>query len=192
LQTRELKELDKKITADRNRREAVGNKVKILKQRKQNLADELRGLDAVVDRTVSGLSDILKRVPSVLKSDELRFFDENITQSRSVVEKLQRLLAAMGELEKLENSINVTKDVLEVDGVRREMDVLYFGLAYAFAVSADDSVALSGRPLADGWQWRPLAGEAQSIRRLIDFKSGKGLPQLVKIEVDGAAAEAKQ
>lgn len=68
---------------------------------------------------------------------------------------MQTQLSLMTEIEQYDHGIHVTKDVLTEDTqARREYDVLYLGLAAAYALSAGADRAGMGLPGPDGWQWQ--------------------------------------
>ena len=52
------------------------------------------------------------------------------------------------------------------------MQVIYFGLAMAYAVNEDGSLALSGKPTSDGWKFEESPNLAGDIRNLIASATG--------------------
>ncbi len=92
--------------------------------------------------------------------------DETVTPRDpvNVPERLQRLLALLAELESLQNAVHIGRELVEVDGARRELEVLYLGLAAAYACSEDGRVGAIGRPTTDGWRWRSATEVAAEVR----------------------------
>jgi hypothetical protein len=57
-------------------------------------------------------------------------------------------------------------------GREYNMQVLYFGLASAYAVNDDGTFALVGRPSADGWKFEERKELAGDIKKLIAATTG--------------------
>ena len=81
-----------------------------------------------------------------------------------VLRRLQTVLALYTQLETLHNTIHVVRELVDVDGLEREAEILYLGLARGFAISAGDAWAAVGTPTAEGWIWQEESGQAASIR----------------------------
>ncbi len=79
----------------------------------------------------------------------------------------QNVLAYLSGLETIQNRLHVTRETLEFSGVRREVDVLYVGLAAAWAVSPDTTWSAMGKPTAQGWQWSEGGVDPQRVRKAI-------------------------
>ncbi len=87
---------------------------------------------------------------------------------QSVTRRLQVVLSLYGEIERLQYGVHVVKEVLQTDAGRsREMDVMYLGLAQAFAVSTDDQLAGIGRPMGSGWEWTWRPEIAAQVRQAV-------------------------
>ncbi len=89
----------------------------------------------------------------------------------NVTARLQRALALLTEVETVQNTIHTGRELIAFDGKRRELDVLYIGLAGAYACSSDGSVGAVGTPAANGWQWRAapeVASEVRAALRILD------------------------
>ena len=86
----------------------------------------------------------------------------------STPRRLQLVVALYAQIEELGHSAHVVKQVLDDgQGGRREMDVLYLGLARAFAVTPDGSTAAIGTPTADGWSWQARPEIAEQVRSIV-------------------------
>lgn len=82
--------------------------------------------------------------------------------------RLERVVALYTEIERLQSTIHVVREMLPgKDGTRREVDVCYIGLARAFAVSADNTWAATGTPSDAGWKWREDPMLAPRIRQAV-------------------------
>ena len=79
-------------------------------------------------------------------------------------------MALYTEIEKLHHDIHDLKELLTMpDDSRREVDVLYLGLARAFAVSTDNAWAANGTPTGKGWHWETRENIADPVRRAISI-----------------------
>lgn len=85
---------------------------------------------------------------------------------------LQTQLSVLTESEQYDHGIHLAKEVLPDAGeLRREYDVMYFGLAVAYALSAGGDRAGMGVPTAAGWEWRwqdewiPAVAQALAVAR---------------------------
>ena len=89
---------------------------------------------------------------------------------QSVSQRLQLILSLYGEVERLQYTVHVVKEVLNTDsGREQEFDVIYLGLAQGYCVSSDGKVAAVGRPTKDGWDWRWVPEIAPEVREGIEF-----------------------
>jgi len=68
---------------------------------------------------------------------------------------LQAQLSVLTEIELYDHGIHLAKEVLfDLGDQRREYDVMYLGLAVAYALSTGGDRAGMGVSTADGWEWR--------------------------------------
>ena len=108
------------------------------------------------------------------------------------MENLQKVLAGFAEVAKLEGNTHAVRAVLEIDGKRRAMDVVYLGLACGYAVAPDNSTAAIGAPGPDGeWKWQMQPEIAGAVRKLFCVKNGECVPEIVNLPVAGKFKEVK-
>jgi hypothetical protein len=142
---------------------------------KENLTAILNDLEPVLTRLESDLRAQLSRIPHPLRpgfeSVVAAFPDANARPvSVRVVDRIQALAGALIHLEDLHPQLHVVREVLEDDsGTRREMEVLYLGLARAFAVSTSNDWAGVGVPTPDGWRWSARPELIPTIRSAIEM-----------------------
>lgn len=123
----------------------------------------------------------LDALPRVLRA---RLADEELALESADAGALQQLRAVWtlrNQLTRLQHELHVLPAVVELEGRRREMDVLWVGTARAFAVSSDDQLAARGRPAGDKWEWEPVPGAEQEIRRAVQLVRGETAPGLVTL-----------
>ncbi|MEM7391901.1 MAG: DUF3450 family protein [Verrucomicrobiota bacterium] len=120
----------------------------------------------------ASLDDAFKRLPA----------DANQRAALSDGARFRIVIALYSELDKLQHTFHAVKEVLPLpDGSRRELDVLYLGLARAFAVSPDDAYAAVGEPGPDGWTWRSRPDLAPAVRRAVAVFRREQTPELIAL-----------
>lgn len=97
--------------------------------------------------------------------------------------RLQPLVQILTEAERFHSKIFAVAHGLEVGGVEKQMNVLYFGLSKAYAVDDAGTVALRGTSTLEGWKFEALSGEeiAQKVKRLYQAADGSGESEMVKL-----------
>lgn len=87
--------------------------------------------------------------------------------------RLLNVINLLTEAEKFQQTVHIRPE-LHKDSSGREfnMQVIYFGLACAYAINEDGSFALAGRPTADGWKFDERKDLAADIRTLIAATTG--------------------
>jgi hypothetical protein len=87
--------------------------------------------------------------------------------------RLLNLINILSEAEKFQQTVHLRPE-LRKDSSGREfnMQVIYFGLACAYAVNDDGSFALVGRPSAQGWNFVERKDLAAEIQQLVAATTG--------------------
>jgi len=158
--------------------------------------DELRAVvvdvGLIADQYAVVVSAIKQRIPAPLQSENLvRGCDITSNTGLASTRRLQKLLSSLSEIEKIKHSSHIVRELIVIEGGgRREMDVAYIGLAMAYAVSLDNSVAAIGSPVSTGWT-KDL-DIAADVRKLIDIKQQKRPPEIINLPINGAVGELPQ
>ncbi len=94
-------------------------------------------------------------------------------RGESVSKRLLNVVNLLGEAEKFQQTVHVRPE-LHKDGQGREFNVqvVYFGLAMAYAVNEDGSFALVGRPGPEGWKFQERKDLAPDIVKLLAATTG--------------------
>ena len=94
-------------------------------------------------------------------------------RNEGVSKRLLNLINLTSEIEKFQQTV-VLRQELRADASGREynMRVIYFGLAIAYAVNEAGSLALVGKPAADGWKFEERPDLAANIQSLISSTTG--------------------
>jgi len=144
-----------------------------LRQREEKLRDVLAALRVLVDRAEADAAKYRAWVPVSLDGQIRKVFaklpkTQEEADKLPITERLQILVALYTQVETLQHNVHVAKELVPIgDGGKREVDVLYLGLARGFAVSTDDEWAAIGTPGAEGWTWKPAPERAAGIRKAI-------------------------
>ena len=104
-------------------------------------------------------------------------------QSEGVSKRLLNLINLTADIEKFQQTV-VLRQELRTDAEGREfnMQVIYFGLAAAYAVNEDGSFALMGKPTADsGWKFEERKDLAEEIQSLIATTTGDQDPAFISL-----------
>lgn len=84
--------------------------------------------------------------------------------------RLRYLISVLSEANRFNRELTFVNEAREVEGKERQMKVLYWGLAAAYAVDWEGRVAQVGRPAADGWRWTDRSEFSEQIGRLIEVQ----------------------
>jgi hypothetical protein len=101
------------------------------------------------------------------------------TRTRDVLLILQAVL-------EFQNAITIDGDVREVDGKRREVDILYFGLSRAWFCDRNGSYGGYGKVTDKGWEWVDDNRVAAEVRKTIDVRRRDVPPELVELPFPAA------
>jgi hypothetical protein len=94
-------------------------------------------------------------------------------RNEGVSKRLLNVINLLTEAEKFQQTVHLRPELRKnADGREFNMQVLYFGLATAYAVNEDGTFALVGRPSADGWKFEERKDLASDIRKLIAATTG--------------------
>ncbi len=141
----------------------------------------------VLDRTEAALRAWSVRIPAVLQASVESLFRSlpatpDVARNQSISERLQRVIALLSQMEILSQNLHRVQEPIVVGAEpRRLVDVLYIGLARAFAVSPDGTWAAIGTPGPDGWTWQPRPQAAADIRQALALHARQQLADFVEL-----------
>ncbi len=98
--------------------------------------------------------------------------------------RIQPLVQILTEAERFHSKLWAVTHPLEVDGIDKQMNVVYFGLSVAYAVDDAATVALEGRSsLPGGWSFSRLTGDgmAEKVSALYQAANGTGESRMVTL-----------
>lgn len=152
--------------------------------RAEQAASELRRLEEVLEKTVRELTRLFPIIPESL-GQSLPLDAAELTAEKSGenarVRRSQELLAVLSGLEAMQNRFHVERERIETGGQRRQVDVLYLGLARAWAVSPDGTWAGIGRPGETGWEWTAGGVDPLQVQKALQVHNRQITAELVPL-----------
>jgi hypothetical protein len=133
----------------------------------------LRGWDAVIpsavrDSVAKGLAGLPAAPEEVGK--------------QPLTERGQRIAALYTVIESLHHDCHAAQEILETGAdERRQVDVLYLGLARGFAASTDNQWAAVGTPRDGGWVWQARPEIAAQVREVVEVLNRQKTARLVNL-----------
>ena len=135
------------------------------------LAAHLRGLEEEFVKQIPSLPTPLLKMPKMAVGIEA--LKKNLSlpadqQTDDVGKRSANLTEMIAEVEKFQQNVTVSNELHKnAAGQEYNMQVVYLGLAAAYAVNEDASFALVGSPQADGWKYNERNEIAADIKKLI-------------------------
>lgn len=152
---------------------------------KSTLAQRLRAMEQQMSTQLGIIPKPLLDEPKVSQAitdlkAALTLPDEKIEENTS--KRLLNIITLLNEAEKFQQTVHVRPE-LHRDKSGREFNVkvIYFGLAMAYAVNDDGSLALTGKPGKEGWVFEETPALSNDIKRLIDATTGDAEPAFVTL-----------
>lgn len=176
---REISDLNERIEAARTRRDGADKETTDLTAKRDEFAKAREEFAAEMRRMEKEFNTTLGIIPTPLRAEPrvAQLIEEFETAAalpedqaeEGLSKRLLTLVNLITEVEKFQQTV-VVRPELHRDSQDREfnMQVVYFGLATAYAVNQDASFALVGKPTADGWQYQPRPDLAKDIQRMLD------------------------
>lgn len=155
--------------------------------RKETMKQVLQALEPLIARTEKRLQAWRPWIPTALAPRLGKIFDAlpqaADTGSQSPLsERIQRVVALYTQIETLQAGLHTTREILDTgNAARRQVDILYIGLARAFAVSPDNLWAAVGAPRAQGWEWTERSAVAPQVRLALQLLERQKTAALVDL-----------
>jgi septal ring factor EnvC (AmiA/AmiB activator) len=139
--------------------------------RREQVDAELEEVDAVLNRAVAEARALAASLPDPLAAQlptDLQSLLQPGTSDLPRAQRAQRLVAFLSTFESMQNRFHAVQQTLETDAGRRQVEVIYIGLARGFAVSPGNDWAAVGIPGGEGWTWTPGGVDPLEVRRLLE------------------------
>jgi len=150
---------------------------------KEKLENKLKAFETVLSATEEFLVRLKKEIPEPLFKQSLEGFYDKIenTADAALSARLQTVLDIFAQINHLQHSISVVREVLRIGEEERECDVIYLGLCYAYFVSDDGEQAGIGIPGNEGWTWEWRDGIAFRVRNAIECFHQEKKARFIKV-----------
>jgi len=174
----EIASLEDKLQQLQRINEASSEEEELLLSRRERLVVLLERIEERVVELEKRLRRLLPAFPQPLldrlgPSVATLEVGETRTGHRYTSSRLQAIVAILTEAEKFNLNLTLTYETRLLEGgAERQMRVLYWGLAGAYAVDGSGEQAQIGSPSLDGWQWEDRSEFAEQIRSLIEVNGG--------------------
>jgi len=179
LKSARLKKLSQK--ADLDKEHAIS--------KTQHYKELLSFLEAKVDSLEKNVLAMVPAFPQPLleqiSSYLLTLREQNVDPKRSnTSERLQALVGIISAAEDFNSKLTLTYELRGTKGSESvQVQVLYWGLAGAYAVSPTNEIAQVGFPATNGWLWENRPEFAGQIRKLIAVREGTAEARFVQSPV---------
>lgn len=191
---REIAELKQQIADAKTRKEGADSSSLEQSAERDRLAaakDELavlvRGLEEKLSASIHLFPAPLLNEPKVAQGLEDLKRDlalEPDKRASGVSKRLMNVINLLTEAEKFQQTVHLRPELhRSPDGREFNMQVIYFGLACAYAVNEDGSFALTGRPTEQGWVFDESSELAADIQRLIASTTGDADATFVNLPI---------
>lgn len=175
--------------------EAAGERVAEIEEKREEFAAEKsdlenwrRQLEASLAKLESRLRDQLDRFPPPLAAEvaEAAARVRDPDSDRPLQHRTRDLLVILQAWIEFHDDITIDGEFREMDGEKREIDVLYLGTTRAWFVDQSDTRAGYGVPSPAGWTWTRDDGLAPRIREAIAVRQRQAPPALVELPFAGS------
>jgi len=182
---REKQYFETSIKNIRKQNHCVVEKIDKLKREKKEYKQTFKKSEAYLTKMQKEIFKFITPLPESLVSTITSLLERlDIEKNLDLIERFKLILICLLEIEGLENSIILKKEILTVKDCRElEFSVLYIGLTQAFCLSKDFKIAGYGIFKEDGIEWRWDSSMALKIKKAINIYSQKEVAQLIDLPV---------
>ncbi|MEY5012418.1 MAG: hypothetical protein RLZ22_129 [Verrucomicrobiota bacterium] len=144
---------------------------------KSEMANIVRGFEESLMTKIPSFPPPLAKEAKVAQGIEDLKRDMSLpTEKRgeNLSKRLLNVVNLLTEAEKFQQTVHVRSELhKDKHGKEFNMQVVYFGLAVAYAVNEDGSLALVGRPTSKGWKFEEREDLADDISKLLAATTGE-------------------
>ena len=167
--------------ADLKRAELIA-KNEEFKQAAGSLVDAVAPLEVRTRR-------LAERLPEPIRDSLQRLIQRLPVESKeiemSLSERFQNVVGILNFVDKANRNVELTSEVRTLaDGTRAEVATLYIGVARAYYVSVDKTLAGIGTPAVGGWNWVSANSEASQIARAVAILKDEETAAFVRLPIE--------
>ncbi len=188
LYEKELAELDKQIQVAREQSSEADQQRVELEDRDRIALAAAESVTKVIDDFEDRLVKASKRFPDPLRRKIAEFLrripTEPDAQKGSLGERMQVLVAVLGEVDKFNNSITTDTEFRKREGdAEVAVETVYIGLGQSYFVASEGDYAGVGFPGAESWEWVVRPELAPKIREALAIYKNLKPAEFVGLEV---------
>lgn len=180
---RESAQLDEFIAAAGTRVAEVDKQRAAFSKEETELKAWRAGMEKQVAALERKITPLLPRLPAPLrrKVEEAVIRLEEPDPELPLQNRARDLLLVLQSYLEFENTLTVDSDIREIDGARREVSILYMGMAQAWYVDVHGKYGGYGTPSDAGWIWTENNAIAPQVRAAIDIQTRRATPAFVTL-----------
>jgi len=189
IRIKETEQLDEFVKLAGSRVEELAGKRATFTKEERDLKAWRTELERKVVELEAGVKPLIPVFPASLRAKveesiiriEAPEFDQPLqNRARDILLVLQACL-------EFQNAITVETEIREIDGERREVEVIYLGMTQAWYVDASNSHSGHGVPGSGGWEWTEDKTIASRVRSAIEIQTRKATPAFVELPLSNGA-----
>jgi len=133
---------------------------------------------AMVMAAEKKLRPLLPQLPDPLREKLkpilARFPEDSEKSTASLAERLQNVLGVLDQASAFNSTVASVKELRTFpDGTRAEVTTVYLGLAQAYYTNREGTLAGTGHPGPNGWEWKPDNANGKKILLAVHILEGK-------------------
>lgn len=103
----------------------------------------------------------------------------------TVSERMQLTMTVLNRCTQFNRSITCEDEglILGEGKNAQQVEVIYWGLSYGYALDRPARQAWFGSPGPEGWRWEPIPGAFDRVARLVTIYRGRSEPEFVEVPV---------
>lgn len=189
---RESGQLDEFIAAAGIRVAEVDKQRAALAKDETGLKTWRTGMERQVAALEKRIAPLLRRLPPPLhrKVEEAVIRLEAPDPETPLQNRARDILLVLQAYLDFQNTLTVDSDIREIDGTRREVSILYMGMAQAWYVDTDGKYSGYGTPSDNGWVWTEDNSFAPRARAAIDIQTRRATPSFVTLPLVQATSDS--
>ncbi len=189
---RESGQLDEFIAAAGIRVAEVDKQRAALAEDETDLKNWRAGMERQVAALEKQIAPVLRRLPPPLhrKVEEAAIRLEAPDPEAPLQNRARDILLVLQAYLDFQNTLTVDSDIREIDGTRREVSILYMGMAQAWYVDTDGKYSGYGIPSDNGWVWTDDNSFAPRVRAAIDIQTRRATPSFVTLPLAPATSDS--
>ncbi|HQW29773.1 MAG TPA: DUF3450 family protein [Verrucomicrobiales bacterium] len=190
---RESEQLDEFVKAAGQRVNEIAGKRAAFVKEESDLKAWRSELEKRLTELASQLAPLLPRFPPPLreKIEESLLRIESPDPDAPLQNRTRDVLLVLQSYLDFQNTFTVYSDVREIEGARREIDILYLGMTQAWYVDAEGKHSGYGYPTDTGWQWAEDATIAARVRAAIEIQTKRATAAFVELPISKANPNAQ-